>query len=98
MNAISPHLPVLQVVTPLIGAFLAGFLRRGSIAFALTLVVSWIMPVIAGALLWQALTSGPISYALGGWAPPWGIEYRVDVLNGFVLFLVSAVGRGRPCF
>ena len=39
------------------------------------------MPFIAGALLWQVLTTGPISYALGGWAPPWGIEYRVDVLN-----------------
>jgi len=92
MSALSPHLPILQIIIPLIGAFLAGFLRRGSVAFALTLVVSWIMPFIAGALLWQALTSGPISYALGGWAPPWGIEYRVDVLNGFVLFLVSAVG------
>jgi multicomponent Na+:H+ antiporter subunit D len=92
MSAVWPQLPVLQVVIPLLGAFLAGFLRRGSVAFALALVVSWIMPVIAGALLWQAMTSGPISYALGGWAPPWGIEYRVDVLSGFVLFLVSAVG------
>ena len=92
MNAVSPHLPILQVIIPLIGAFLAAFLRRGSSAFALALIVSWIMPAIAGALLWQTLTSGPISYALGGWAPPWGIEYRVDILNGFVLFLVSAVG------
>ncbi len=92
MNAVSPHLPVLQIIIPLIGAFLAGFLRRGPVAFALALAMSWIMPVIAGALLWQVLATGPISYALGGWAPPWGIEYRVDALNGFVLFLVSAVG------
>ena len=28
---------------------------------------------------------------IGGWPAPWGIEYRVDVLNAFVLFLVSAV-------
>ena len=50
------------------------------------------MPFIAGALLWQVLTGGPISYHIGGWPPPWGIEYRVDLLNGFVLVLVSAVG------
>jgi multicomponent Na+:H+ antiporter subunit D len=92
MIAISPQLPILQIVVPLFGAFVTGFLRRGSTAFVVALVVSWIMPVIAGALLWQTLTSGPISYALGGWAPPWGIEYRVDVLNAFVLLLVSSVG------
>ncbi len=92
MNAVWPHLPALQVVIPLVGALLAGFLRRGRTAFALALLVSWIMPFIAVAMLWQVLSTGPISYHLGGWEPPWGIEYRVDVLNGFVLVLVSVVG------
>ena len=40
------------------------------------------------------LATGPISYHLGGWAPPWGIEYRVDLLNAFVLVLVSGGRRG----
>jgi multicomponent Na+:H+ antiporter subunit D len=92
MNAVWPHLPVLQVVIPLLGALLAGLLRRGGTAFALALAVSWIMPFIAGAMLWQVLSTGPVSYHLGGWEPPWGIEYRVDALNGFVLVLVSTVG------
>lgn len=92
MNAVWPHLPALQVVIPLLGALLAGLLRRGSVAFVLALVVSWIMPFISVAMLWQTLSSGPISYHLGGWEPPWGIEYRVDALNGFVLVLVSTVG------
>ncbi len=91
MSAVLPHLPVLQVLIPLIGALLAGFLKRGSTAFALALVVTWLMPVIAGTMLHEVLTSGPISYAMGGWAPPIGIEYRVDLLNGFVLLLVSSV-------
>ncbi len=47
MSAVWPHLPALQVVIPLIGALLAGFLRSGRIAFALALLVSWIMPFIA---------------------------------------------------
>ncbi len=92
MSAVWPHLPVLQVVIPLLGALLAGLLRRPTPAFVLALAVSWIAPLIAGALLWQVLHTGPISYHLGGWAPPWGIEYRVDVLNAFVLMLVTAVG------
>jgi multicomponent Na+:H+ antiporter subunit D len=90
MSAVWSHLPALQVVIPLLAAVLAAFLRRGTGAFVLTLVVSWILPFIAGAMLWQVLTTGPISYAMGGWAPPIGIEYRVDVLNALVLMLVSA--------
>jgi multicomponent Na+:H+ antiporter subunit D len=88
---IQSNLPALQVVIPLLGAVLCALLRRGNTAWLLALVVCWSMPVVSGALLAQVLASGPISYAMGGWAPPWGIEYRVDVLSGFVLFLVSSV-------
>jgi multicomponent Na+:H+ antiporter subunit D len=92
MSAVWSHLPALQVVIPLLAAILVAFLRRGTGAFFVTLVASWILPFIAGSMLWQVLTTGPISYAMGGWAPPIGIEYRVDVLNAMVLLLVSAVG------
>lgn len=92
MTAVATHLPALQVVVPLLGAVLAAFLRSGRAAFALTLIVSWLMPLVAVTLLWQVMQTGPISYAIGGWEPPWGIEYRVDLLGGFVLVLVSAVG------
>jgi multicomponent Na+:H+ antiporter subunit D len=85
------HLPILQVILPLFGAIVAAFLRRPGTAFALTLAISWLMPAIAGALLWQVLAGGPVSYHLGGWEPPWGIEYRVDLLNAFVLLLVSGL-------
>lgn len=92
MSAVWPHLPALQVVIPLLGAVIVAFTRRGATAFALTLAVSWILPFIAGAMLWQVIASGTISYHIGGWAPPWGIEYRVDLLSGFILLLVSVIG------
>jgi multicomponent Na+:H+ antiporter subunit D len=92
MSAVWPQLPALLVVVPLIGAALVALLRRAGPAFALTLTVSWILPFIAGAMLWQVLQSGPISYHIGGWEPPWGIEYRVDALNGFILALVASIG------
>ena len=93
MAPLEPHLPILQVLVPLLGALLSGFIRRGTTAWAFALVVSWICPVISAWLLWKVMTTGqPISYLMGGWAVPWGIEYRVDALNAFVLMLVTSVG------
>lgn len=92
MSKLAEHLPILQVVVPLLAALLCALLRRGSLAWALALAVSWIMPVIAILLLQRVLDGGVISYRLGGWAPPWGIEYRVDLLSAFVLVLVTVVG------
>ena len=89
---IAANLPVLQIVVPLISAPLCLLLGRGALAWGLALLVSWASLIISGFLLHEVLVSGPISYHLGDWAPPWGIEYRVDVLNAFVLLIVAAVG------
>ncbi|MGF1640217.1 MAG: monovalent cation/H+ antiporter subunit D family protein [Rhodospirillales bacterium] len=89
---ISPHLPVLQVVVPLIAAPACVLVRHGTIAWALALVITWSTFAIALVLLVDVTGSGPISYAIGGWPPPWGIEYRVDALGAFVVVIVSAVG------
>jgi multicomponent Na+:H+ antiporter subunit D len=32
-----------------------------------------------------------LSYELGGWAPPWGIEYRIDAMNALVALIVAAI-------
>ena len=37
------------------------------------------------------MTSGTIIYELGGWEAPWGIEYRIDQLNAFLLLIISAI-------
>jgi multicomponent Na+:H+ antiporter subunit D len=88
---IAANLPALQVVLPLLGAVLCAFFRRGVYAWGVALIVSLAMPLIAIGLLIQVLDSGTISYAMGGWPPPIGIEYRVDVFNGFLLLLVSVI-------
>ncbi len=88
---IAANLPALQVVLPLLGAVLCAFLRRGVYAWGVALIVSLAMPLIAIGLLIQVLDSGTISYAMGGWPPPIGIEYRVDVFNAFLLLLVSVI-------
>ncbi len=85
------HLPALQVVVPLLSAPLCVLIARPRMAWAMALVVSALALAMSAALLQQVLVSGPVSYALGGWAAPWGIEYRVDTVNAFVLLIVSTI-------
>ena len=83
------QLPALQVVLPLLAAPLIVLARSVAFAWLATTAVSYACLVIALQLLTRVAASGPISYALGSWPPPWGIEYRVDALSGFVLVAVS---------
>lgn len=89
---IASNLPALQVVIPLLGSVVCALLTRGAVAWGVTLIICLVMPAISAVLLAQVLTEGPISYALGGWIPPIGIEYRVDIFNAFILLLVSLIG------
>ena len=83
------HAPALQVVLPLIAAPLIVLMRSRRLAWLATTVVSYTCLVIAVYLAWRVAQTGPVSYALGSWPPPWGIEYRVDALSAFVLVAVS---------
>lgn len=87
------HLPALQVVLPLISAPLAVLLRHGGLAFAIVTAGAWAAFACSVALWLQVgqAEGGVISYAIGSWPPPWGIEYRVDRLASFVLLLVSGM-------
>jgi len=84
------HFPVLIIVISLLSAFtifIAGWLNKKSccfISFA-TILVQFVMSIF---ILHHVLTVGTINYWLGGWAPPWGIEYVVDTLNAYVLVIL----------
>lgn len=85
------HFPAIQVALPLISAAVIVVVRRPVACHLIATGVAWLSAVVAWTLLQTVLATGPISYELGGWAPPWGIEYRIDALNAFVLFLVSGI-------
>jgi multicomponent Na+:H+ antiporter subunit D len=89
---IAYHLPVLQIIIPLMAAPLCMFLRNHFWTWVLAVAVSWLCLPMSVGLLLQVMDQGVIVYELGGWAAPWGIEYRVDKLNAFVLVIVSAIG------
>ena len=88
---IGPHLPALQIVVPLLAAPACVVLRGKDWAFALALVATWVAFAIACALVGEVMDRGVISYELGSWAAPWGIEYRVDPVNAFVLLIVTGI-------
>jgi multicomponent Na+:H+ antiporter subunit D len=86
------QLPILQIVVPLVAAPLCVLLRRGGVALAFSMAVGASVFGMAIALLARVMREGTVSYQLGGWAAPWGIEYRVDLLGAFLLFFVSGIG------
>ncbi|MFN4089647.1 MAG: monovalent cation/H+ antiporter subunit D family protein [Alphaproteobacteria bacterium] len=94
----SAQLPVLQVALPLIAAPICVLLRFRDAAWALAAVSTWASFGISALLLAQVYSTGVISYELGGWPPPWGIEYRVDALNAYVLLVVSGVSAAVILF
>ncbi|WP_273010010.1 proton-conducting transporter membrane subunit, partial [Spongiibacter tropicus] len=83
------HLPILQVIVPLLGAPACLILGRARLAWAFSLLVSMLSLFMAALLLLQVYDTGTISYALGGWDAPWGIEYRIDLLNAWLLLIVA---------
>ena len=88
---ISAQLPALQVVVPLIAAALCLVLSRPLAAWTLTFLASAAAMAVSFLLLGAVMDSGTIDYAFGGWAAPFGIAYRVDLVNAYVLMIVSTI-------
>ena len=95
---IDAHLPILLIVAPLVSAPLCVLLRQKTLVWAFAFVVCLASLGMASLLLVRVLQDGVISYALGGWIAPWGIEYRVDVVNAFVLLLVAIIAAALVVF
>jgi len=91
MTALLHHLPILVVVIPLFAALLITLL--GTIdkryGWCIATAATALSFTISVSMLVTVLETGRISYWLGNWEPPWGIEYAVDYLNGFVLVVIS---------
>ena len=85
------HLAALPVLLPLIAAPFVLILGRSIFTWGFATFVSGWACFVAWQLLAGTLSNGVISYAVGGWPPPWGIELRVDAANAFVLLVVSAL-------
>ena len=86
------HFAILQVVLPLLAAPVMILARRGVLAWLIAVAVCVAVLAIAGWLFVQTGGGEVISYAIGSWPPPWGIEYRIDAANAYVMLLVAIMG------
>ncbi len=87
----SSHLPLLQVVIPLLAAPVCVILHNRIAGWCLATLVSLVSFIIACTLLAQASSGEAITYALGGWAAPAGIEYHLDRLTAFLLVIITGL-------
>ena len=88
---ISSQLPALQVVLPLVAAPLCVLFHNRTFAWLLMVFVSLASFGISCALFNQVLTEDTITYAMGGWVAPWGIEYYIDKLTTYMLLIVNGI-------
>jgi len=94
MTTPSIHATILIVLIPLMASYavpMIGWRWKGS-AFYIALGAMFASMVCSFVLLYTVLTQGNIHYHLGGWLPPWGIEYVIDPLNGFMAVVVCGLG------
>jgi len=90
---IEQHLPILQVLVPLLAAPLCVLLVNRKLVGLFAQLVCWATFAVSIALLARVSQTGqPISYELGGWPSPYGIVYVVDYLSAFVMLFVSGLG------
>lgn len=85
------HLPVLQVVVPLLLAPLCVVLRSRSAGWLLFLAAAVSSLVCAGLLTGQVAREGAVRSVIGGWSAPAGVEFVVNGFNVPVLLLVSLI-------
>ena len=88
---IETHLSLLIVVIPLLAAPVVAMLPNGRSPWAFSMLVSWLVFSLTCWQLVNVNTGNVISYELGGWSPPWGIEYRIDAANALVALIVAGI-------
>jgi len=90
----SHHLPVLVVIVPLFGGLLSIFMPKGGpVPWAWAMLVAAAEAYFGVELLRRVMAApeGFVEYYLGWWPPEYGIGYRVDALNAFVVLVVVMI-------
>ena len=98
---LSDHLPILQVIVPLLAAPLVVLLQPRGLAWAATTAVCVLSFLIAIDMTATVMGGAVLTYELGGWEVPYGIGLRVDEVAALVLLIVTgaaaiAMVAGRP--
>jgi len=91
-EVLAAHAPALLVAIPLFMSALVAAQPSGRAGYLIAVASVAASLALAVELLFQVNATSLVSYALGGWEPPFGIEFRVDALNAALLLLLGVVG------
>lgn len=89
MTGIEAHLPVLQVVVPLLMAPLVILLQPRGLAWAATTATSLMAFLVSVQLTIAVLGGQELYYELGGWSAPYGIALIVDSFSALLLLILT---------
>ena len=87
-------LPALLTIVPFTAAVVAAVaaVTVPRAARSVAVLATGAVTVLAVWGLVRSLDEGPLVHPMGGWAAPFGIEYVLDPLAGFVAVLVGVIG------
>ena len=100
MIAFEAHLPVLQVVVPMLAAPLVVLLHPRGLAWLAATIASAASFLVALQLAAGVLAGDVFRYSLGGWPAPYGIALEVDAFSALLLLVLTgastiALAAGR---
>ncbi|MDG7056027.1 MAG: cation:proton antiporter [Wolbachia endosymbiont of Meromenopon meropis] len=85
------QLPILQVIIPIIASMFCFITKEHRVSWIISLATTGVTFFISLMLLTKAYNNEIITYHLGDWSPPYGIELRIDILNSLILTLVNFI-------
>jgi multicomponent Na+:H+ antiporter subunit D len=83
------HIATIVVMLPIISSVFVMLIRNNSVNWLISTTASLITSIASIMMYLQVSKNGNISYAMGGWEPPVGIEYRIDEFNALFVILIS---------
>ena len=89
---LTPHLPALQVIVPMLCAPLILLLKPRGLAWAGATAVSLLTFAIALNMALVTADGGFFSYEMGGWEAPYGIALSVGAFSSLILLIVTGAG------
>ena len=85
------NLPILVVLTPLMMSLIVVLISNNFLSWLLTLFTTLITFIFSLLLYQEVYLHSSISYALGSWIPPIGIEYLIDKVSIIPIIIISLI-------
>ena len=91
IDIIIKNLPILVVLTPLMMSLIVVLISNNFLSWLLTLFTTLITFIFSLLLYQEVFLHTAISYALGNWVPPLGIEYLIDKVSIIPIIIIALI-------